>query len=271
VGESTKNLLEPRIIGIVTARNLHDPKAIEALADCRIAELRADGMPPSEIPGNLKNLRADFDRVQGRGADVILTIRLRRDGGAWDDSLSSEREKTWLSVLEKGDSFPGWLDVEAEEFPRLSARMRSALASGVCKVLLSHHDFKGCPPAADLRAQLRLMEKEGLSGFKAAVTCRSRGELLGLMEFAREAARVTPNASVFSMGAAGRGSRVLSPLLGCPLTYGYLTGAAVAPGQLSVGEMKAFYRGLPDKDWASAPVGELVDWAETRLSGGELA
>lgn len=271
VGESTKNASAPRIIGIVTAANLRDAKAFAALSDCDAAELRADGMDPADIPSALGRLRSELDRLPGSPAEIILTLRLRRDGGAWDDARAAERESVWLPLLEGADRFSGWLDVEADEYPRLSARMKSALSSGVCKVLLSHHDFAGCPPADGLRSRLALMRDAKLAGFKAAVTCKSRGEILALLEFAREAARATPHAAVFSMGEAGRATRVAAPLLGCPLTYAYLTGAAVAPGQLSAAEMKSFYRGLPARDWAAAPVAEVFDRAEARLSGGELA
>jgi 3-dehydroquinate dehydratase type I len=263
--------LEPRIIGIVTARNLHDSEAIAALDDCSHAELRADGMEPSQIPAILEDLRAEIGRRRGgRGIDMILTLRLQRDGGAWEDAMADEREKVWLAVLERG-RFSGWIDIEAEEWPRLSPQLRGALETGTCRVLLSRHDFQACPPIADLRGQLDHVKGRVVSGFKAAVTCKSRGELLDLLAFAREAAAATPNASVFSMGEAGRTSRVLAPLLGCPFTYGFLTGSAVAPGQLSARAMKDFYRGLPERDWSERPLEELLDWAEGRLSGGAIA
>ena len=56
---------------------------------------------------------------------------------------------------------------------------------------------------------------------------------------------------------------MLGPLLGCPFTYGYLTGGPVAPGQLSASELGAFFAG------ASLPPPEdpetLLNWAEGRL------
>jgi 3-dehydroquinate dehydratase type I len=266
VGESTKYLLEPRIIGIVNSSNLHDAKAMDALADCETAEFRADGIKPQEIPGALWALRDSIARKYAGKIDIILTLRLRRDGGVWENARAAEREQVWLSLLEDPASFSGWLDVEAEEFPRLSRRMRSALGSGGIKVLLSHHDFQGCPPIAELKRQLKMMQGEGLSGFKVAVTCKSRREVLELLDFARATAAATPNAAVFSMGDVGRATRVLGPMLGCPLTYGYLTGAAVAPGQLSAHALRDFYRGLPERDWSAVPSAELADWADARLA-----
>jgi hypothetical protein len=78
------------------------------------------------------------------------------------------------------------------------------------------------------------------------------------------------------MGRIGRASRVLAPLLGCPLTYGYLTGGAVAPGQLSVRELRAFFRSLGPGDAEAARNGGetgygLLDWAEARIEGESLA
>lgn len=78
------------------------------------------------------------------------------------------------------------------------------------------------------------------------------------------------------MGLEGRSSRVLGPVLGCPLAYGYLTGGAVAPGQISARGLNAFFRGMkagtarpPETtDWDDS---ELIEWAEARITGESLA
>jgi len=89
------------------------------------------------------------------------------------------------------------------------------------------------------------------------------------MAFAREAAASTPNACVLSMGAVGRAMRLLGPVLGCPLAYGYLAGKAVAPGQLSaagIGRgLDRFTADLPRELRSPGAESRLLDWAEARL------
>jgi hypothetical protein len=91
------------------------------------------------------------------------------------------------------------------------------------------------------------------------------------MAFAREAAAASPLASVLSMGGPGRAMRVLGPALGCPLAYGFLTGAAVAPGQLSARDLGRrlddFSASLPGELLAPGAEPRLLDWAEARLQG----
>lgn len=257
VGESTKNLLEPRIIGIVTPRNLRDPKTLEALADCDLAEFRADGLEPADIPAQLLAFNEAYADAHGYTPEIIFTLRLRRDGGAWDDARADERERVWLALIE-AEATPAFLDIETDAVPRLSKRLRDAISEAGIRMLVSHHDFNACPPVGELRRLLSAAAERG-AGFKAAVTCKSRGEILELLAFAREAARAVPIASVFSMGMIGRATRLLTPLLGCALTYGYLGGGAVAPGQLSARSMRGFYRALPKRAWAGLSDGELLD------------
>lgn len=226
------------------------------MADCDLVEFRADGIDAAEIPARLLDFTRAFAGARGHAPEIIFTLRLRRDGGAWDDARARDRENVWLALID-AEATPAFLDIEGEAMPGLSKPLRDAISESGIKVLVSHHDFHGCPPVTDLRRMLNTAAEQG-AGFKAAVTCKSRGEVLALLGFAREAARAVPTASVFSMGDLGRASRVVTPLLGCTLTYGFLGGGAVAPGQLPARRMRAIYRGLPKRDWAALADAELL-------------
>jgi 3-dehydroquinate dehydratase-1 len=301
LGQSTKNRFAARIIGIVTAANRMDPAMWDALALCDLAEFRADGFPPGRVIDEALSFRRESRLKLGRPIETLLTLRLQRDGGAWPDSDAALREPIWQSLgLDgggPGGQGPGgqgplcdWVDVEIEEFASLSQKTRGLLQSGRAQLLLSHHDFRGCPPRGELAALMARMQAHNPAGMKFAVTCGNRGELSELLAFARDLADATPHGCALSMGATGRVSRVLGPLLGCPLTYGYLTGGAVAPGQLSAGELRAFFdslevagldvAGLVDVDGLDAGAMaerrgarnmELVDWAEARIAGDTIA
>jgi hypothetical protein len=43
---------------------------------------------------------------------------------------------------------------------------------------------------------------------------------------------------IFAMGQAGQATRLASPLVGSPLTYGTLSGAAIAPGQITARRLR---------------------------------
>jgi 3-dehydroquinate dehydratase type I len=266
VGESTKNRFGARIIGIVTAANRTDPAIWDALADCQMAELRADGFERSTISREAGDFRGECIRRFGHPLETLLTIRLKRDGGAWPDSEAPLREEVWQSLgLEGNDPVCDWVDVEVEEIASVSARTRSLLASGAAKLLLSHHDMRKSLPREGLRGLMLEMQRHRPAGMKFALTCGTPEELLDLLLFAREVAAATADGCVLSMGPTGRSSRVLAPMLGCPLTYGFLTGGAVAPGQLSVRELRNFYRDLsPDRREPEID-SHLLDWAEAQV------
>lgn len=270
-----------RVIGIVTGANRHDAAAWDALSDCDLAEFRADtfigpsGIPdPGRLADEFLSFRAERDR-RGLAFKTLLTVRLRRDGGAWPDALAERRAGIWEALGCAGsDPVPDWIDIEIEEYPRLPASLRDALAASRVQVLLSHHDFAGCPPRDRLGSLLREMLAARPAGVKFAVTCATRAEVLDLMVFAREAAAASANACVLSMGAVGRALRVLGPVLGCPLAYGYLSGKAVAPGQLSASgigsRLDRFSAELPAELLPPGSEARLLDWAEARLQGESI-
>ncbi|MEO6094280.1 MAG: type I 3-dehydroquinate dehydratase [Fibrobacteria bacterium] len=284
MGQSTKNRFEARIIGIITASNLTDPAMWDALKLCDMAELRVDGFPPGHVIEAAHSFRRESLLKLGRPIETLLTIRLQRDGGAWPDADAAIREPIWQSLIHNGQEPGGepggqgplcdWIDVEVEEFASLSYQTRTLLLSGRAKLLLSHHDFLRCRPREGLAALMGEMRAHNPAGMKFAVTCENHRDLLELLAFARELAEATPNGCALSMGASGRSSRVLGPVLGCPFTYGYLTGGAVAPGQLSAGELRAFFDGLDIgamRKRRGAHDMELVDWAEARIAGDTFA
>jgi hypothetical protein len=66
------------------------------------------------------------------------------------------------------------------------------------------------------------------------------------------------------MGVAGMNTRLISPLLGCPFTYGYLGEGPVAPGQWHAEGMKTFFERAAvdaDRPERDAPVQRWIEWA----------
>ncbi|HLP42949.1 MAG TPA: type I 3-dehydroquinate dehydratase [Fibrobacteria bacterium] len=269
-------LFRPRIVGVVTGSLRRDEEAWESLARCDWAEFRADtfGTPDQaalpDLLGALSHFREEAARRLGRVPETLVTFRLRRDGGEWPDTEAARRLPAWQALAAASDPASRaceWIDVEAEEAGTLPESLRRSLSGAGIKLLLSQHDFRRSYPLPELRARLRALLRARPDGVKFALTCRDEAEVLDLIAYAREVAGAIENGSVFSMGGPGRATRALSPLLGCPLTYAFLTGAPVAPGQLSARDLRAFYDTAKPAAVAAASADPrtLLSWAESRL------
>ncbi len=260
MGQVTKALSttpEPCVLGIVTAGALASRGWPDALWACGGIELRADGLPPDEIAAAV----ADFDSERSRRGfegPVILTLRLRRDGGAWPDEKAAERNEAWESLP------PGtcdWVDLEVEEIASVSPAALDALRSSGVRILLSHHAFAPEDTAA-WESAYAAMKEFGPDGVKFAVSLRDRAHAESLLAFARRVATEFPASCVIGMGEEGKLTRLLGPLLGCPWTYGFLGDSAVAPGQLPASLMRAFFaRAATEFPGTGASDRELLDWA----------
>lgn len=275
MGETTKMPSRPRIIGVVTAGNLRDPLAWEALATCDLAEFRGDTFLGEEADASalsqiLREFREEAARRFGRVPETMFTLRLERDGGCWPDDRSAERGAVWNALVEwEGPRPCEWVDLEVEELPNIPQSLLDLFEAAGVRVLVSHHNFENSYPMSELRQLLRMMLAARPAGVKFALTCNTRAEILELLAFAREVAHESSWGSVFSMGKPGRVTRVLSPLLGCPFTYGFLTGGAVAPGQLSAADLWAFFASAPFTP--ANDLETLLRWAENRLQEDGLA
>lgn len=265
-----------RIIGIVTSANRNDPAMWEALSGCDIAEFRGDLFDPDSAAEEFLSFKSDFSR-RGHSAETLFTLRLQRDGGAWPDDHADRREAVWEALGFAGrEPAADWIDVEIERYPTLPAAFRNGVEASGAGLILSHHDFEGCPETEALRALRADMLAHAPAAVKFAVTCRDRAEVESLLAFAREAGASGPEACVLSMGALGRATRVLGPVMGCPFTYGYLVGGAVAPGQLSSAALARLLDAFSTELDAGAvsrqgAEGQLLDWAEARIQGDSLA
>lgn len=265
MGQTTKAPPNPCVLGVVTAEMLRAGRYPDALWRCGGVELRADGVPVDGIAGAVADFDAEKSR-RGFTGPVIFTLRLRRDGGAWDDDKTAERNAVWESLP------PGtcdWVDLEVEEIASVSATALDSLRSSGVKILLSHHAF-----AQEPREKWeRLLDEMALNkpdGVKFAIALGSNRDdkirALALLAFARRVASLYPISAVFGMGEEGRPTRVVGPLLGCPWTYGFLDHVPQAPGQLSADRMREFFARAPESfPGTGASDAELLDWSDSLL------
>jgi 3-dehydroquinate dehydratase-1 len=185
-----------------------------------IVEVRLDKMRrPADW---LERCRA----IESGGKPVLLTIRLRSEGGEWPAD-----DEARLALYEQGLEAVSAVDVELNS--RICADvMRAAKKLGkVC--LVSLHDFEKTPPLAELGSIVERVWQNGAVP-KVATMLRSEADVQTLR--ALLAAKRAGPLCVIGMGDGWRQTRVEFPKLGSCLTYGYLD-RSTAPGQISAAEL----------------------------------
>ena len=215
------------------------PDFLANLSLCDMAELRADLLPDMHSTVSiLEELRSKLPLQKW-----ILTVRLQVDGGKWPHEKRTERSeliKKWIAT--------GWfyaLDIEVEETKEpYFIELRKFLEINQVKLIVSHHNFSQCYPPESMLKHLQIMQELLPNGIKMALYARSYKEAQQLMEFV-STLDLPELSGIFAMGTAGTPSRLISPLMGAPLTYGYLSQEAQAPGQLSAQELSAYYHTNP--------------------------
>ena len=202
---------------------------VEALAGADgadVIELRADLF---DDPGPASVTRA-LTRLRAGGRPVILTVRHASEGGrAMPDAQR-------LAIYDAGLAEAHAIDVEvatAEVLAPLVTRARD----GGRLVILSAHDHERTPALGTLLGWMARADALGAHVAKVVTTATSLDDVRTLLE-ATLSAYPRPVAT-FAMGPLGVGTRVLCGLAGSRLTYGAV-GRPTAPGQLGIGELRAW-------------------------------
>jgi len=192
-------------------------KAKELGAD--ILELRIDliSEDPVKILIELKKL----------GLPIIITNRMKEEGGAWQGSESA-RIQELISLIPHADA----VDIElcAEKRDQVVQETKNAGK----KVIISTHDFQNTPDNEVMSGFIRESFEKGADIAKLAVMPHSLDDVLRLLEVTLHS---SGHVCTIAMGETGKHSRVMAPIYGSVMTYGYVD-IPVAPGQLRVDELK---------------------------------
>ncbi len=169
-------------------------------------------------------------RNKPRGATFLATCRRRAGGGKLIGGVKAELY--WLNqAREAGCS---WCDLEIEtlrELPRGQALRTLGLPP---HILLSLHDFRRMPARLPSSSHAARAQTDAR---KIAATARSYSDSLRLVQLARR----SPDLVAVPMGEVGLPARVLALREGSALAYAPI-GAATAPGQVSLKDLKHLYR-----------------------------
>ena len=176
-------------------------------------------------------LRSDIHRslltVKKTGLPVIITNRMKQEGGACDME-EDERVNKLLSLLSLADA----VDIELCAMGREDV-VKRARNSGKT-VIISTHNFQKTPESEVMMEIIDESIEAGADIAKLAVTPTSYEDVLRLLELTLHSKIAV---CMISMGEKGKLSRVIAPIFGSVMTYGYVE-KATAPGQLRVDELK---------------------------------
>ena len=211
----------PRVIGtIITAEYLRNWAEKPQPFECDLVEFRLDGF--SDFQDWLRIAK----QIEHQGTPVIVTLRLKREGGHWN-GLDSDR---WAFLEDAIRQLSG-VDVE---FKSDLAAATAELCGQLGKLaVFSFHDFNTTPPATELEGVLSGAHRFGGIG-KIATTANSETDVETLRAILRRKWNLP--VCVIGMGPFGRDTRLQFPLEGSCFTYGYLDQPG-APGQFSAGEL----------------------------------
>ena len=229
-------LVGPEVLSAIESDPMH-PVFLDIEA-CNALEIRYDFFEPSVWDGLSTRVRKVAPH-----ALQIGTIRLKRDGGIFQDSSAGERLSLWRTLLE-AEQVPDWLDLEQDclyDYKKLSALADDRDVN----IIVSQHNFSRVPTAMELRDFARDVSRLGAKGLKIAAMCNSEEDCDRLYDFTQKFSDEFDLFAAFGMGDLGRVSRVWSLKEGANLTYGAI-GHAAAPGQIQVPLMAKALEKLPE-------------------------
>ena len=154
---------------------------------------------------------------------IIATCRISSEGGAF---RGGEEER--FEIQRMSSAFADLIDFEVR------ADIGTLVESIRTPVLASYHDFDGMPGESGLLSIVDEMIESGAAAGKIAVTPFTLEETLVLLRILLSSQIPL---SVLGMGAVGRHLRIMAPVYGSILTYGYIS-TPTAPSQMSVRELR---------------------------------
>ena len=202
-----------RICQTVTAATMAElRRKRDEVRDADLVELRLDGVADVDVAGALADRRLP----------MVVTCRAAWEGGRFDGA-----EETRLALLGRA------IDLGAEFVDVEWRADRSAIGTNPrTRLILSHHDFRGCPD--DLAARVQAMRGDDPAAIvKVAVTVSSLGDVVRLRRDTDVGDRI-----VIGMGTPGEVTRICPWLFGAEWTFA----GDAAPGQISAALLNRQYR-----------------------------
>ncbi len=209
----------PLVVGTVcTDLNV----TVETIEPIDILELRIDMFETSQISDIFKIINSTKQKY---GKPIIATIRSDVEGGKRhiDDE---ERYKIFKEILPIVEI----IDVELSS-KKLMDKIFSLCKDQNKQLMASYHNFDETPENNVLEELIKKGKESGATFIKIAVRANDKNDLGKLLTFTIN--NKDKNIVTISLGNTGLASRLINPLVGSLMTYGYIDSAS-SPGQISV-------------------------------------
>ena len=193
-----------------------------------------------ELGADMLELRMDLIRedlhrtiidIADLGLPIIITNRMKEEGGAWADS-EEQRIKELVSLIPLADA----VDIE------LNAKERDLVVKEAKKagkrVIISSHDFQETPDITVMENIIKNSFDAGADIAKLAVMPYTLDDVLELLQVTLKS---NGRVCTIAMGDLGKHTRAILPLYGSVMTYGFVDDPS-APGQLRVDELKYIFK-----------------------------
>lgn len=191
-------------------------KCVGALAGLELAEIRLDKIAINETK---------IKQIFSQPLKLIATCRP-------ETGDEKKRKQILFSAIEAGAAF---VDIEVEASDEYKKAIVAKAKPKGCQVIVSFHDYKKTPSKAELDQIVEWCFQSGADMAKIACEVHSERDsarLLGLLDQDKKII-------VVGMGARGRITRIIAPLLGSPFTFASLEkGKETADGQLTKTELE---------------------------------
>jgi 3-dehydroquinate dehydratase I len=172
------------------------------------------------------------DQVKRLFRIPVKTVATCREGKYSD----SNRMDMLVTAILNGAAY---LDIELEMPASMKESLITLAKENECKVIVSYHNFTLTPPLRKLRSIIYECRDARSDIVKVAcqiIKSEDVANLLSLYTFEK-------NIMAFGMGLDGLITRLAAPFLGAEFTYATVDkNYNTAPGQITVKEMKTFYR-----------------------------
>ena len=216
--------------------------AKEAGAD--LVEWRADFFENLRNEIACAEVLVDLSEILGE-TPLLFTIRTKEEGGNVNISLNEYAACNQNAARShKADL----VDVEVIGNPDQKKELIEKLHEEGVKVIASSHDFEKTDAKEILMERFREMEKSQADILKMAVMPHGFEDVVAIMEATGEMRKECERPLVsMAMGSIGSISRISGENFGSGITFGTV-GAASAPGQLEIGELRRLMKALHEKN-----------------------
>jgi 3-dehydroquinate dehydratase-1 len=207
----------------------------EAFTGAEIIEIRVD---------LFQSIHEDYVKKIWRKARTrfsqpfIGTVRAQDEGGAL---ALDERQR--ISLYKIIIPFSAAIDIEIGHSSVLN-ELKPSVKSDSCVIIGSYHNFKETPAQNTIEDVFRKGQDLGVDIVKIVTMAHTGDDIITVTNFLLK--HRGKNLIIFAMGSAGLITRIINPIFGSLITYGFVSKSA-APGQLSVRELSSYLRNFDPK------------------------